>query len=188
MWHVLAWNKRRISGEYSHLQKEAYPFVFLAKARVGSRSHLCSRLSVDVLNRTRTFAGFERSPLDAYDCCSWLTMIGKRVRLTDSDNYRFGLAMPAHGAEGIIAKRVALEDWGDDWYVVDLDSPILFDNVSHERVLIRSRMIDHALGDVDPTWVFVLLIPDPAVFQSPRLSSSDFYHVSWCNAHTGAVA
>jgi hypothetical protein len=115
-------------------------------------------------------------------------MIGKRVRLTDSDNYRFGLAMPTRGAEGVIAERVALEDWGDDWYVVELDSPLLFDNVSHERLLIRSRMLDHALGDVDPTWVFVLLIPDPAVFQKPRLSSSDFYHVSWCNAHTGAVA
>jgi hypothetical protein len=115
-------------------------------------------------------------------------MIGKRVRLTDSDNSRFGSAMPPQGAAGVISKCVALEDWGDDWYLVDLDSPIMYDRVSHERVLIRSRMTGHALGDVDPTWVFVLLIPDPAVFERPLLSSSDFYHVSWCNAHTGAVA
>ena len=115
-------------------------------------------------------------------------MIGKRVRLSDSDNRRFGLAMPPQGAEGVISQRVALEDWGDDWYLVDLDRPILYDNLSHERVLIRSRMVGHALGDVEPTWVFVLLIPDPTVFKKPSLSSSDFYHVSWCNAHTGAVA
>ena len=48
MWHVLARRKRRISGEYSHLQKEAWPIVSWAKTRVGVAGNPCSRLSVDV--------------------------------------------------------------------------------------------------------------------------------------------
>ena len=115
-------------------------------------------------------------------------MNGKRIRRTDSDNYKFGAAMPAAGATGSISRRIALEDWGDDWYLVDLDQPILFNDVNHTQVLIRSRMEGRALGDVNPTWVFVLLIPDQAALEQPRLSSKDFYHVTWCNAHTGASA
>ena len=115
-------------------------------------------------------------------------MIGKRIRLTDSDNEVFGEALRPDGAVGALTMRLSLDDWGDDWYLLQLDKPVVYQGVSQERLLIRSRAVGHIIGESKPTPVFVLLIPDSTVLEKPRLVAGDFYHVSWCMAHTDALA
>jgi hypothetical protein len=111
-----------------------------------------------------------------------------RIRLSDFENTAVASAVPSAGLCGTAVRRVALTDWGDNWLLLQLDSPLEYHGQYHERVLVRSRWQGYDVGGPDATSVFVLLIPDAAVLDRPAHTSQDFEHVSWANATTLPVS
>ena len=108
-----------------------------------------------------------------------------RIRLTYADqNERFRSAFPQDSVLGTTLRRVALKDWGDDWYILALDHPFEYNRKSHQQVLIRSRWAGRPLGGKDPTSVFILLISDSSALDKPLPESSDFEHAAWGMAET----
>lgn len=114
-----------------------------------------------------------------------------RVRLEYSDqNESFAPCLPR---EGTILKRIASSNV-DDWYLVGLDQPIeyqikvgepyKFKLVETSHLLIRSRWADHAIGDDEPTSVFLLLVEPEQLPLSTPLDIEQYHHVAWGMCHT----
>ena len=104
-----------------------------------------------------------------------------RLRLEYSDqNEGFAACLPRDGS---VVRRVALADWGDDWYLLHLDQPFEYAGHTHDQVLIRSRWEGHTVGAAEPTSVFILLIPHLSALDAPKPSSASFEHVAWGMAH-----
>lgn len=91
-------------------------------------------------------------------------------------------AAPADGLLGTMGRRVALQDWGDNWLLLALDAPLEYHGQLYNEVLIRSRLVGSELGIDSWTSVFVLVLPDPAVLNKATVSSADFEHVTWATA------
>jgi hypothetical protein len=93
---------------------------------------------------------------------------------------------------GSISRQIALDDWGDDWFVFMLDEPFeyqlktdepfRFKLVQIDHFLIRSRWLGHPVGGSDETSVFILLDPENRIEHQDRFSSSDFIHICWGTA------
>jgi hypothetical protein len=107
-----------------------------------------------------------------------------RVRLSDFENTALARAVPDTGLTGTVVRRIALRDWGDNWFLLALDSPFEYHGRFHDQVLIRSRWVNYKLGRDDSTSVFMLLMPNPAVLDKPAVDSKDFEHVTWATATT----
>ena len=90
---------------------------------------------------------------------------------------------------GSISRQVALDDWGNDWFVFVLDEPFeyqlktgepfRFKLVQIDHVLIRSRWLGHPISDSNETSVFVLLDPENHIEHCDKFSSKDFIHICW---------
>jgi len=62
-----------------------------------------------------------------------------RIHLSYADqNEEFGRAFPIDGLDGTALRRLALKDWGDDWYLVELEGTFEYEGRRHDRVLVRS--------------------------------------------------
>jgi len=105
-----------------------------------------------------------------------------RVRLSDFDNTAVAQAVPSAGLCGTVVRRLALSDWGDNWFLLKLDAPFEYHGLPQEQVLIRSRLVNYELGRDPWTSVFMLLVPSPALLDKPIHTSQDFEHVTWANA------
>jgi len=105
-----------------------------------------------------------------------------RIRLSDFENTAVAEASPADGLSGTVVRRIALQDWGDNWLLLALDSPLKYHGESHNQVLIRSRLVDYELGRDKWTSVFILTLPNPAVLEKSAVNSKDFEHVTWASA------
>jgi hypothetical protein len=105
-----------------------------------------------------------------------------RIRLADFENTAVAGAAPAGGLSGTVIRRIALQDWGDDWFVLALAIPLEYHGRSYNQVLIRSRLVGHEVGRDKSTSVFVLVLPNPAVLDKVTVDSSDFEQVSWASA------
>jgi hypothetical protein len=102
------------------------------------------------------------------------------VRITYFDqNETFARAVPTSGLVGKVVHTVALTDWGDNWLLLDLEESFTYNNCEHTQVLVRSRWEGHAVGDSEPTSVFILLISDPHVLQRRAVTSQDFEWAAW---------
>ena len=111
-----------------------------------------------------------------------------RIRLSDFENTAVASSVPSGALSGTVAGRLALTDWGDNWYLLQLDDPFEYHGRVHQQVLIRSRLVNYELGRDPSTSVFMLLVPNSAVLDKPVHTSQDFEHVTWANATTLPVS
>jgi hypothetical protein len=107
-----------------------------------------------------------------------------RIHLSDFENTAIAKAAPVEGFAGTVVRSVALRDWGDDWFLLALDTPLKYHGRSYDQVLIRSRLAGYELGRDEWTSVFVLVMLYPSVLDKSAVDSKDFDHVSWASAHT----
>jgi hypothetical protein len=105
-----------------------------------------------------------------------------RIRLSDFDNTAVAKATPAEGLSGTVVRRVALQDWGENWLLLALDNPLKYHGESYNQVLIRSRLMGYELGRDKWTSVFVLTLPNPTVLDKAAVDSKDFEQVTWASA------
>ena len=94
--------------------------------------------------------------------------------------------------EGTILKRVASTNV-DNWYLVELDQPIEYQIKVGEpykyklveacHLLIRSRWADNAIGDIEPTSVFIVLVEHSQLPLALPLEIEQYYHVAWGMCH-----
>lgn len=69
-----------------------------------------------------------------------------RIRLSDFENTAVAEAAPAEGLSGTVVRRIALQDWGDNWFLLALDTRLEYHGRSYDQVLIRSRLVGYELG------------------------------------------
>ena len=106
-----------------------------------------------------------------------------RINVTYFDqNEAFGRAIPESGLVGSVVRHAAVRNWGDGWSVLELDQPFEYQSRQHREVLIRSRWEGHAVGEREPTSVFILLPRNPDTLEG--LDSADFEQVAWGMAVT----
>ncbi len=105
-----------------------------------------------------------------------------RIHLSDFENTAVAEATPAEGLSGTVIRRIALQDWGDNWLLLALDIPLEYHGRSYDQVLIRSRLVGYELGRDKWSSVFVLVLPNPSVLDKSAVDSKDFDHVSWASA------
>ena len=103
-----------------------------------------------------------------------------RINLTYFDqNGSFGHALPESGVDGTAVRTIAVRGSNDEWSVLELDQPLEYQNRRHREVLIRSRWQGHAVGDREPTSVFILLGRTSDALQKEAFDLTDFEHVAW---------
>jgi hypothetical protein len=108
-----------------------------------------------------------------------------RINLTYFDqNESFGRALPESGLVGTVVRNVAARGSSDEWSVLQLDQPLEYQNRRHREVLIKSRWQGHAVGDREPTSVFILLGRASDVLPRVTFDLADFDHVAWGMAQT----
>ena len=111
-----------------------------------------------------------------------------RIRLSGFDNVAVADAVPSGALCGIAVRRLALTDWGDNWFLLQLDEPFEYRGRLHHQVLIRSQLVNYELGRDPRTTVFMLLVTDLTVLDKPVHTSQDFEHVTWAIADTLPVS
>jgi hypothetical protein len=99
-----------------------------------------------------------------------------RILLSKFDNVSIAEAAPATGLSGTVVRRIALQDWGDNWFLLALDTPLTYHGQSYDQVLIRSRWAGFEVGGGKSTSVFVLAPPSPEVLDKNEVTSKDFEH------------
>ena len=116
----------------------------------------------------------------------------KRVRIEyDDQNESFRSVLPRRGAiVGIFWDRSDNKDWA----LVHLDEPFewqlrvgepyQFRLLHIDHFLIKSRWSDHAIGDTEPTSVFVLLVERGFVPQGSVIEVRKYVHVVWGMCHS----
>jgi hypothetical protein len=104
-----------------------------------------------------------------------------RLRIEYFDqNDAFAAQLPR---EGTVVARPTSCDSRHDWYLIHLDTPIVYNEVTHSCLLIASRWKGYPIGASEPTSVFILLVP-PSTPVSDGFSHHQFEHVAWGMAHT----
>ena len=117
-----------------------------------------------------------------------------RVRLEYSDqNESFASCLPR---DGTILERIATSN-AHDWYLIELDQSIDYQikasepaNYSSYRLvetshlLIQSRWANHAIGETEPTSVFLLLVELGQLPLVLPLDIAQYYRVAWGMCHT----
>ena len=113
-------------------------------------------------------------------------LIRSEFVVSDSDSSSFAAFLPRAGTA---VRQIALEDWGDDWLVIQLHEPFEyqlgsldtgFRAVQIERFLVRSRWAGHPIGS-QPTSVFLLLDTSQLLDTNKTFRSADFLHVTWAS-------
>jgi hypothetical protein len=108
-----------------------------------------------------------------------------RVHLAYADqNEEFGRAFPLNGMDGTAVRRLTLSDWGDDWYLVELERTFEYKGTPHDCVLVRSRWLGKSLGGNAMTPVFILLLRDRTALDKSIAESKDFDQAAWGIATT----
>jgi hypothetical protein len=118
---------------------------------------------------------FNRSEAAGDDRLQWVeTGNLMRIHLSNFENTAVAGAAPTEGLSGTVVRRIALQDWGDNWLLLALDAPLEYHGRSYGQVLIRSRLVGYELGHDTWTSVFVLVLPNPAVLDKSAVDLKDF--------------
>ncbi len=108
-------------------------------------------------------------------------IIGERLRIEYFDqNEDFAEILPRSGT---VIKRFETENV-ENWYLLALDDPIEYVRVRHELILIRSRWKDNEVGGLEPTSVFIVLIPDPSLLEKDPIDIDKCELVAWGMSYT----
>jgi len=117
-------------------------------------------------------------------------MIGHRVRIEYHDqNDSFAKLLPI---EGTVSRRCSTMNGIDDWYLVDLDRPIAYQEqigahfqfrlTNAARVLIRSRWQDVPIALGAAPSVFLRLVPEGRAVSLDSIDVESYPFVCWCIA------
>lgn len=123
-------------------------------------------------------------------------MIGSRVKIDyDDQNESFASLLPV---EGTIARRCTSTNGTDDWFLVDLDQPIdyqekigtnfQFRRVIVPQVLIRSRWQGVPIDEGETPSVFLLLVPEGRPITADPIDVASYSFVCWARATTRHAA
>jgi len=107
-----------------------------------------------------------------------------RILLSRFENISIADVASDTGLLGTVVRRIALQDWDDNWFLLALDTPLTYHGHSYDQILIRSRWAGYELGGDKSTSVFVLVPPSPEVLNKNEVTSKDFEHVTWALATT----
>jgi hypothetical protein len=107
-----------------------------------------------------------------------------RIRLSSFDNVSFAAAAPPSGLIGEVVRRMALRDWGDNWFLLALETSVDYHGRANNHLLVRSRWVGREVGELEPTSVFILTYSNPEVLDKVTFESNDFEHVTWGMANT----
>lgn len=104
-------------------------------------------------------------------------IVGKRIWLEYFDqNYRFEEAFTPQYCT--VVRRLADVSGQDDWYLVELGTPVLYENTNYSHLLIRSRWDGCRMGEKEATAVFIVLVPEPNALTSPFKLDRSLY-IAW---------
>jgi hypothetical protein len=99
-----------------------------------------------------------------------------RVRIEYFDqNATFSGQLPR---EGSVVATPRASDSSLDWYLVQLDAPVVWEGTEHTLVLIASRWKGESIVGSEPTSVFILLVP-PRLAVADGFSFKQYAHVAW---------
>lgn len=100
----------------------------------------------------------------------------RRLRIEYFDqNESFASQLPRLGT---IEHELVFSDSAGPWFLVKLDSPVLYEGQSCSRLLLGSRWDGYPIGGQEVTSVFILLVPEGLVLK-PDQSRNEFTHVAW---------
>jgi hypothetical protein len=112
-------------------------------------------------------------------------LIGRELTVGYADqNESFAAYLPRTGTA---VRQITVEDWGNDWLVLQLHEPFEYQLGSLDtgfraatitHFLVRSRWAGHAIG-AQRTSVFLLLDADHALDTKEQFRSTDFIHICW---------
>ena len=106
----------------------------------------------------------------------YTSLLGRRVTLLrGGESEGFDRYFPRKAR---VRRQLALDDWGSDWLVLDLEEPFDFETIRVEYCLVRARWYGNPIGS-EPCAVFVLFDPKGVLDSKSQWSSADFYFVAW---------
>ena len=106
-----------------------------------------------------------------------------RVRIEYFDqNETFSGQLPR---EGSVVGTPRASDSSLDWYVVLLDTPVVWEGTEYTFVLIASRWRGDSIVAAEPTSVFILLVP-PRHTVADGFSYKQYKHIAWGMCHVVA--
>ena len=123
-------------------------------------------------------------PAAVIESHDYADLIGSDFIVADSDNSSFAAFLPRAGTA---VRQIGLENWGNDWLVLQLHNPFEyqlgsldtgFRAVPIEHFIVRSRWVGHPIGS-QSTSVFVLLDTDRLLDTDKMFRSADFLHITW---------
>ena len=116
--------------------------------------------------------------------------VSQRVRIEYADqNEAFASLLPR---SGVITRRCSDIAGNSDWCLLRLDEPFEYQlkvgepfrhrllHVGH--LLVRSREAGHAVGETEPTAVFILLVDDTQVPVQDPFNPTSYVHIAWGTA------
>lgn len=114
-----------------------------------------------------------------------------RLRIEYLDqNERFAACLPRSGH---VVRGVRAAD-DQIWSLIELDQPInyqvklgepfRFHQIDTECILIKSRYVGLAVGDTEPTSVFILLVEPKQIPLVEPIQIKDYHHVAWGMCYT----
>ncbi|MCO6509459.1 MAG: hypothetical protein J5I65_01585 [Aridibacter famidurans] len=114
------------------------------------------------------------------------SIVGHRIWLDYYDqNDGFDEAFTPQSCEVVKRFRGAFGEF--DWYLIELDTPVVYEGRKYVNLMIRSRWIGYRIGDEDPTSVFIVLVPDAGKLTDPFSLDQDLF-VAWGMAFKDTVA
>ena len=106
----------------------------------------------------------------------YATLLGHVAKLKPcGENASLDDSLPRNG---VLARQIALGDWGNDWLVFIFQEPLTYQGAQLSYCLIRARWNGCPIGS-EFCPVFVLTDVDGALARKDHWTSSDFQFVGW---------
>jgi hypothetical protein len=104
-------------------------------------------------------------------------VLGQKVRVEYFDqNSDFERCFPSQTCE--VVRQFSSIDGAKDWFLLKLEQPFVYRESKNTHLLVRSRWEGYEIGGVEPTSVFILLIPNEEFLREP-IDIEKFNHVAW---------
>jgi hypothetical protein len=102
-----------------------------------------------------------------------------RIEYFDHNEY-FAAQLPR---DGLVLAQPRSSDSPLPWHLVQLDVPVIYEQVVHTHLLLASRWEGYPLGRAEPTSVFILLVPPAHTTVADGFSYKQYRHVAWGMSH-----
>jgi hypothetical protein len=93
-------------------------------------------------------------------------IVGERIWLEYFDqNYKFEQAFTPQYCK--VLRRYTGVNGANDWYLVELGTPVVYEGHKYSHLVIRSRWDGRTIGGEQATAVFIVLVPDADSLTDP---------------------